>query len=130
MMKEIEFNNLPAGSVVLVKKYNLWQRLKAKVCGKELPYNDAWIDPFGNSSFTFKDTFWTRFNVDTFVPRKPYSKKEMLRIWDTVIVRAIITDGPVEALLKINLIRPDTLHGSTLEEMFLNNKYYNQSTLA
>ena len=123
-MKKIEFKNLPAGSIVLVKQYNLWDRFKAWITKKPLKYNDAWIDPFGCSGFLFKDTLWTKHNVCTFTPRKKYSKKEMLRIFEAVLPEIIVTDNPVEALLKINLIRPNTFTGVTLEQLLDDNKYY------
>ena len=81
-MKKIEFKNLPAGSIVLAKKYNLWDRFKAWITRKPLKYNDAWIDPFGCSGFLFQDTFWTKHNVFTFIPRKKYSHKEMLKMFE------------------------------------------------
>ena len=123
-MKKIEFKNLPAGSIVLVKQYNLWDRFKAWITRKPLKYNDAWIDPFGCSGFLFKDTLWTKHNVFTFAPKRKYSKKEMLKVFETVLPEIIVTDDPVEALLKINLIRPNTFDGATLEELLDNNKYY------
>lgn len=123
-MKKFEFNNLPAGSIVLVKKYNLWQRLKAKITGKELTYNDAWVDPFGKSGFLFKNTLWTKHNVFTFTPKKGYSKKEMIKLFEDVLVPGLTNDDPVEIILLINNIRPNTFTGVTLEELLDNNKYY------
>lgn len=123
-MKKVEFNNLPAGSIVLVKKYNLWERFKAWVTKKELKYNDAWIDPFGHSGFLFKDTLWSKHDVFTFTPKKQYSKKEMSKLFELVLPATLITNDTVEALLKINLIRPNTFTGTTLEELLDNNKYY------
>lgn len=123
MMKKIKFENLPAGSIVLVKKYNLWQRFKAFVQRKSLPYNDCWIDPFGKSIFTFVNTWSTKYDVFTFTPKKPYSKKEMINIIETLLPCARGLD-PVEGLLLVNLIRPNTFKGTTLEELLDNNKYY------
>lgn len=125
-MKKIEFNNLPAGSIVLVKQYNLWNRFKAWLTRKELKYNDAWIDPFGHSGFLFKDTFWTKHNVFTFIPKKQYSKKEMLKLFEVILPSMLVSNDVVESLLKINLIRPNTFTGVTLEELLDNNKYYNK----
>ena len=125
-MKKIEFNNLPAGSIVLVKRYNLWKRFKAWLTKKELKYNNAWIDPFGHCGFLFKDTLWIKHNVFTFTPKKQYSRKEMMKLFEIVLPKTLITDDPVEALLHINLVRKDTLSGSTLEELLDNNKYYNK----
>ena len=123
-MKKIEFKNLPAGSIVLVKKYNLWDRFKAWVTRKSLKYNDAWIDPFGCSGFLFQDTFWTKHNVFTFTSRKQYSRKEMVQLFMDVLPKTLLSEDPVEAVLSINLVRPDTFSGVTLEELLDNNKYY------
>lgn len=126
-MKKIEFNNLPAGSIVLVKKYNLWERFKAWFTKKPLKYNDAWIDPFGHSGFLFQNTLWTKHNVFTFIPRKQYSKKEMTKLFVDVLPNLLLSTDPVEVLLQINQIRPNTFTGVTLEEMLDNNKYYNKT---
>lgn len=126
-MKKIEFNNLPAGSIVLVKKYNLWERFKAWFTKKPLKYNDAWIDPFGHSGFLFQNTLWTKHNVFTFIPRKQYSKKEMTKLFVDVLPNLLLSTDPVEVLLQINQIRPNTFSGVTLEEMLDNNKYYNKT---
>lgn len=126
-MKKKEFNNLPAGSIVLVKQYNLWERFYAWLKREPLKYNDAWVDPFGKSGFLFKDTLWTKHDVFTFTPKKNYSKKEMLKMFEQVLVPSITCDDPVEVLLKINLIRPNTFKGTTLEELLDNNKYYTKS---
>lgn len=125
-MKKIEFNNLSAGSIVLVKQYNLWQRFKAWLTKKPLKYNDAWIDPFGHSGFLFANTFWTKHDVFAFTPKKQYSKKEMMKLFTDVLPKTFLLEDPVEALLGINLIRPNTFEGSTLEELLDNNKYYNK----
>ena len=126
-MKKIEFNNLPAGSIVLVKKYNLWERFKAWFTKKPLKYNDAWIDPFGHSGFLFQNTLWTKHNVFTFIPRKQYSKKEMTKLFVDVLPNLLLSTDPVEVLLQINQIRPNTFTGVTLEEILDNNKYYNKT---
>lgn len=123
-MKKIEFNNLPAGSVVLVKKHNLWDKVKAWITRKGLKYNYAWVDPFGGSGFSFQETFWTKYKVFAFVPKKPYSKKEMLKVFQIVLPMMLISDCPEEALLNVNLIRPNTFTGTTLEELLEGNKYY------
>ena len=123
-MKKIEFHNLPAGALVLCKRYNLWERFKAWVTKKNLPYNDAWIDPFGGSGFLYKDTLWTKHNVFTFTPKKQYSRKEMLQLFDTVLPAMLLSQDPTEAVLKVNLVRPNTFSGTTLEELLDDNKYY------
>lgn len=130
-MKKIEFNNLPAGSIVLVKQYNLWQRFKAWLTRKKLKYNDAWVDPFGGCGFLFKDGFWTKHDVFTFTPKKNYSKKEIIKMFEIVLPKVLVATGDdaIEAMLSINLIRPNTLTGSTLEELFDNNKYYVKTKL-
>lgn len=125
-MKKIKFNNLPAGSIVLVKQYTLWEKFKAWIKGKKLKYNDAWIDPFGHCGFLFENTFWRKHKVFTFTPKKQYSRKEMIKLFEVVLPQILTNDDPVEALLHINLIRPETLSGSTLEELLDNNKYYNK----
>lgn len=127
MMKKIEFNNLPAGSIVLVKEYTLWDRLKAWVTRKQLNYNDAWVDPFGHSGFVFQNTFWTKHNVFTFVPKKQYSKKETEKLFEKVLVPSLMSGDPVETILSINLIRPNTFKGTSLEELMDGNKYYTKS---
>lgn len=126
-MKKKKFNNLPAGSIVLAKQYNLWERFYAWLTKKPLKYNDAWVDPFGKSGFLFKDTLWMKHDVFTFTPKKNYSKKEMLKMFEQVLVPSITCDDPVEVLLKINLIRPNTFKGTTLEELLDDNKYYTKS---
>lgn len=123
-MKTTIINNLPAGSVVLAKSYNLWERLYAWVKKEKLPYNDGWIDPFGGCGFYYKNTLWRRHDVFTFTPKKQYSKKEMLKLFEIVLPAIITNNNPVEGLLTINLVRPETLKGKTLEELFDNNKYY------
>lgn len=123
-MKKIEFNDLPAGAIVLIKRYNLWDKFKAWITGKKLKYNDAWIDPFGGSGFLFQETFWTKYKVFTFMPKKAYSRKEMLKMFQTVLPMMLISNCPEEALLNVNLVRPNTFTGTTLEEMLDNNKYY------
>lgn len=123
-MKRIEFNNLTAGSIVLAKRYGLWDRFKAWLKNKPLKYNDAWIDPFGHSSFLFQDSFWVKHDVFTFTPKKQYNKKEMIKLFELVLPATLITDDVVESLLKINLIRPNTFNGCSLEELLDNNKYY------
>ena len=125
----MEINNLPAGSIVLVKKYNLFQRFKAWATDQELPYNDAWIDPLGNSTFLFKDTLWTKYNVFTFTPKKQYSKKEMMKVFEIVLPFMLLTNDLTESLLSINKIRPNTMKGTSLEELMDNNKYYNKSQI-
>ena len=122
-MKKRIIDNLPAGSVVLTKTYNIWERFKAWWNKTELPYNDGWIDPFGGCRFSYKNTFWTKHDVFTFTPKKQYSKKEMVKLFE-IVLPAIIANGSVEGLLTINLVRPETVKGKTLEELFDNNKYY------
>ena len=128
-MKKIEFSHLPAGSIVLVKEYNLWQRFKAWITRKKLKYNDAWIDPFGCSGFMFKNTFWNKVDVFTFVPKKAYSDKEKLAIFQKVLIPSITSNDPVESILKVNLVRPYTFSGTTLEELLDDNKYYSKTEL-
>lgn len=134
-MKKIEFRNLPAGSIVLVKKYNLWERFKAWWNKKELPYNDAWVDPFGGSGFLFANTLWTKHDVFTFTPKKPYSNKEKIKMFEQVLVPSIACDDPVEILLKVNLVRPNTMQKAkqddelTLEKLLDDNKYYNKNKI-
>ena len=123
-MKKIEFNSLPAGAIVLCKRYNLWEKFKALVTRKKLKYNDAWIDPFGGSSFLFVDTFWTKHKVFTFTPKKQYGKKEILQLFDIVLPAMLMSQDLTEAILKINLVRPNTFDGSSLEELLDGNKYY------
>lgn len=123
-MKKTIIDNLPAGSVVLAKSYTLWERFKAWFNKKDLPYNDGWIDPLGGSQFLYKNTCWVKHDVFTFVPKKKYSKKEMLKLFEVVLPAIITNNNPVEGLLTINLVRPETLKGKTLEELFDNNKYY------
>ena len=123
-MKKRIIDNLPAGSVVLVKSYNLWERFKAWWKKKDLPYNDGWIDPLGGAQFLYKNTFWTKHDVFTFTPKKQYSKKEMVKLFEIVLPAILTNDNPVEGLLTINLVRPETVKGKTLEELFDNNKYY------
>ena len=123
-MKRIEFNDLPAGAIVLCKRYNLWEKFKALVTRKKLKYNDAWVDPFGGSSFLFVDTLWTKHKVFTFTPKKQYGKKEVLQLFDIVLPAMLMSQDPTEAILKINLVRPNTFDGSTLEELLDGNKYY------
>ena len=84
-MKKITFDNLPAGSIILAKHYSLWQRFKAWLKGKELQYNDAWIDLFGGSIFSFKDSFWKRWDVFTFTPIKKYNKAEGIKMFKLVL---------------------------------------------
>ena len=48
-------------------------------------------------------------------------------MFEDVLVPGITCDDPVEVLLKINLIRPNTFKGSTLEELLDDNKYYTKS---
>jgi hypothetical protein len=36
----------------------------------------------------------------------------------------LLSEDPVEAVLSINLVRPDTFSGVTLEELLDSNKYY------
>lgn len=126
-MKKKEFNNLPAGSIVLAKQYNLWERFYAWLKREPLKYNDAWVDPFGKSGFLFKDTLWMKHDVFTFIPKKNYSKKEMMKMFTDVLVPSIACDDPVETILRINLIRPNTFNGTTLEELLDNNKYYTKN---
>lgn len=128
-MKKVIIDDLPAGSVVLVKTYNLWERFKAWVSRKNLPYNDGWIDPCGGAQFLYKNTLWKRHNVFAFVPKKQYSKKEMMKLFEIVLPAIITNNNPVEGLLTINLVRPETLKGKTLEELFDNNKYYIKSKI-
>lgn len=123
-MKKITFNDLPAGSIVLVKKYSLWKRFKAWLKKEQLKYNDAWVDPLGNSGFSFKDSLWTKHNVFTFVPIKKYSKKEKIMLFEDVLVPSMFTGDPVETILMINTVRPNTFKGATLEELLDDNKYY------
>ena len=125
-MKRIIIDNLPAGSVMLAKSYTLWERFKAWITKKNLPYNDGWIDPFGGCQFSYKNTMWTKHDVVAFAPKKQYSRKEMSKLFDIVLPAIIASNDPIEGLLTINLVRPDTLKGKTLEELFDDNKYYNK----
>lgn len=124
-MKRIEFDNMPAGTVVLFKKYSLWKRFMAKLKNEQLPYNGILVDPFGDSTFVFIRGWFYRYDVFAFTPKKPYSKKEASRL-----LRDLDLFGdPEEVALSINLVRPNTLTGVTLEEMFENNKYYNKQQM-
>jgi hypothetical protein len=62
--------------------------------------------------------------VFTFTPKKGYSKKEMIKLFEDVLVPSLTNDDPVEAILMINNIRPNTFTGITLEELLDDNKYY------
>lgn len=123
-MKKFLFDNLPAGSIILIKKYNLFERFKAWVNKKQLKYNDGWIDPFGGSTFLFKNTFWTKHDVVAFIPKKKYNEKEMYALFNKVLTHSIKTGDPIESLLMINLIRPNTFKGTTFEELLEGNKFY------
>lgn len=129
-MKTIAFDNLPAGSIVLVKRYTLWQRLKAWITKKQLKYNDVFIDPFGKAFFIFSNTFWEKNNVYTFSPKKPYSKKESSRLTALLISTFQNDSNEVERLLLINLIRPNTFNGITLEELLDENRFYTKKQIA
>lgn len=126
-MKKIKFNNLPAGSIVLAKQYDLWERFYAWLTKKPLKYNGAWVDPFGGSGFLFKNTLFTKYDVYTFAPKKKYSNKEKIALFEKVLSKTLLLDDPVEAILLINTIRPNTFEGTTLEELLDNNKYYVKS---
>ena len=124
-MKKVQFDNLPGGSIVLVKDYTRWERFKAWIKGKELTYNEVYIDPFGGSSFLFKNGIDKKYNVFTFVPRKSYSKKEMNKLFTEVMrIDHTADDAQINMLLVINHVRPFTFVCGTLEEMLDNNKYY------
>lgn len=134
-MKKIEFNDLPAGSIVAVKEYNLWERFKAKLCKKELPYNNVLIDPFGYSWFLFKNSWWVKYNVTCFIPKKQYSNKEKNKLFDNVVVPNFLQSKPIETLVSINTVRPDTFYihkqhdtktDVTVDELLENNKYYSK----
>ena len=126
-MKKCEINNIPAGSIVIAKSYNRWKRLIAKLFNKKLKYNDVWIDPFGGASFLYEDSLFVKHDVWVFKPRKQYSKKEKLQLYEEVLPKLLTCEDPTEALLLINLVRPNTFSGSTLEELLDNNKYYNKT---
>lgn len=123
----IAFDNLPAGSIVLAKRYNLWQRFKSWLTGKKLNYNDVFVDPFGHSWFMFQNTFWNKWDIYSFTPKKSYSKKESIAL--TQLMLRMGGDN-IARLLSINLVRPNTLSGITLEELFDDNKYYNKTKVA
>lgn len=118
------FDNLPAGSVVLYKKYSLWDRMWAKIRGKQLPYNGILVDPFGNSSFMFVRGWFYKYDIDVFIPKKPYSKKESTKLLSSM--KTLIDD---EVVFAINAVRPNTLVEGSLGEMFENNKYYNKKSI-
>ena len=128
-MKKIEINNLPAGSLILIKRYNIFKRLYAKLFKKQLKYNEVWLDPVGNNSFEFKDTALTKHDVTTFVPKKKYSKEEIMKLFEVLLSGMLSAKDDVEAILLINLVRPKTFEGSTLEELLDNNRYYNKKEL-
>lgn len=125
-MKKIKFDGLPAGSVVLTKRYSIWKRLWAKLTKKDLPYNMAYVDPFGESMFIIKDGLCYRYNVVAFIPKKNYSKQESAKLLEHI---NLFAEDPAEMVLGINLVRPKTLVGATLEEMFEDNKYYTKKVM-
>lgn len=131
MMKKIKIDNLPAGSIILVKRYSLWQRFKALFSKSPLKYNDVWMDIVGKSTFEFVDSIWKKHNITTFVPKKSYSKNEVCQLVDKLVIPTFAgsDDNLVETLLRVNLIRPNTFSGVTLEEMLDNNKYYNKKEI-
>ena len=126
-MKKCEIKNLPAGSIVVAKTYSIWKRMFAKIFNKKLKYNDVWIDPFGGASFLYEDTMFYKHDVFVFKPRKQYSRKERQQLFDEVFPKLLTCSDPTEALLLINLVRPDTFKGTTLEELLDGNKYYNKT---
>ena len=60
----------------------------------------------------------------TFTPKKQYGKKEILQLFDIVLPAMLMSQDLTEAILKINLVRPNTFDGSSLEELLDGNKYY------
>lgn len=129
-MKTITFDNLPAGSIVLVKRYNLWQKLKAWISRKELKYTDCYIDTFGGSYFMFPRSIWNRYDIHSFIPKKKYSRKEIDKLANIVFNAILDNSDEIEQLLRINLIRPDTFKGVTFEELLEGNKYYFKKEIA
>jgi hypothetical protein len=45
-------------------------------------------------------------------------------MFETILPNLLLMEDPVEALLMINQIRPNTFNGITLEELLEDNKYY------
>lgn len=123
-MKRFEFNNLPTGSIILIKRYNLWQRFKAFLTKKPLPYNDVFIVTSNKPSIRFDNKLFVKCDVTAFMPKKPYNKTESKKVLKTSVSSATQTSTPVEKVLLINLVRPNTFHGITLEELLENNKFY------
>ena len=48
----------------------------------------------------------------------------MLQLFETVLPAMLLSQDPTEAVLKVNLVRPNTFSGTSLEELLDDNKYY------
>lgn len=114
---------IPAGSILMFKRYNIFKRLWYKLRKKHLPYNEfiIWDIPSKASIFAVGviDTDFKAYS-----PIKPYSHKEIFKLLDILYIRQEDCETEQDVINIINSIRKNTITNNSLELLDSNPYYY------
>lgn len=126
---EIKSAIIQPGTILCWKEYNIFTRLWNKLRGKELPNNKFIVVPYkveliSLNKYYFKSNGTGSYSIAAYVPIRKYSKRELDEL--TTIYRDDTSDRSWSSIRDIiNIIRPNTFTGSTIE----NSKYYRKRDL-
>ena len=111
----------PAGTLILVKKYSLWNRFKHWICKKQRLYNG--IKAIGSSRQLVVRNYDLIVNdYFLYIPKKRYTKKEEEKFHKLIHECETVNDY----LTLVNIIRPDTVVVNGNLDQFKSNKYYTE----
>lgn len=113
---------IPAGSIMMCKRYNIFKMLWYKLRKKHLPYNDFIMWDITSKISIFAVSKYADFKV--YSPIKPYSHKEILKLLDILYVRQEDCETEQDIINIVNSIRKNTITNNSLELLDSNPYYY------
>lgn len=113
------YKSYPAGTLVVTKKYSLWQRLKHWILKKRRVYNNLYVLPV-KSGIALSKVELLINDYHLFIPIKPYTIKEMKKM--DGIYPSCKTEK--DFLTMLNIIRPGTVDVDKDLDQFRNNPFY------
>lgn len=112
------YKKYPAGSLIVVKKYNLWKRFLWLFKKGRRPYNSLFILT-KESCIGLSKINKFKYDYHLFIPIKPYTKKEILLLKSLMKSCESIEDY----LTAINIVRPDSVNTENLDDIRNNINY-------
>lgn len=112
------YKKYPAGSLIVIKKYNLWKRFLWLFKKGRRPYNSLFILT-KESCIGLSKINKFKYDYHLFIPVKPYTRKEILLLKSLMKSCESIEDY----LTAINIVRPGSVNTENLDDIRNNANY-------